>query len=60
MSRFRGKNGIGALLKSSYSKIRFSFIGCSEGDPLSPPWGEAAHGVHPVTPSFFRVFSSTV
>ena len=31
-------------------------IGSYEGDPLSPPEGEAACGEHPLTPSFDLIF----
>jgi hypothetical protein len=43
-----------ALLKLSFS--RHSAILCSsyEGNPLSPPKGEAVQGEHPLDPLFFR------
>jgi hypothetical protein len=34
-------------------------ICCLEGDPLSHPKGEAAHGVHPFDPSIIRGFQQS-
>jgi hypothetical protein len=38
-----------------FSKDSLLLINRIEGDPLSPPEGEAAHGEHPLDPSFYRV-----
>jgi hypothetical protein len=44
------------LLKSSFSGNLLILCGSQEGDPLSPPEGEAAQGEHPLAPSFVGVF----
>jgi len=33
-----------------------TFCGSYEGDPLSPPKGEATHGEHPLDPPLPRIF----
>jgi hypothetical protein len=43
-----------ALLKSSFSSHSVILCGSYEGNPLSPPEGEAACGEHPPAPLFFR------
>ncbi|MCX6684559.1 MAG: hypothetical protein NTZ37_07525 [Methanoregula sp.] len=45
-----------ALLKSSFSCNSLILCGSQDGDPLSPPEGEAAQGEHPLAPSFVKVF----
>jgi hypothetical protein len=45
-----------ALLKSSFSGNSLILCGSQEGNPLSPPEGEAACGEHPLAPSFVKVF----
>jgi hypothetical protein len=44
------------LLKSSFSGNSLILCGSWEGDPLSPPEGEAAQGKHPLAPFFVKVF----
>jgi hypothetical protein len=41
-------------LKSSFSCNSLILCGSQEGDPLSPPEGEAACGEHPLAPFFIR------
>jgi hypothetical protein len=40
--------------KSSFSGNSLILCGSQEGDPLSPPEGEAACGEHPLDPFFSR------
>jgi len=56
VSEFFG-NGSVEILFSSESLPR---ICCLEGDPLSPPEGEAAQGVHPLTPYSFGGFQQSL
>jgi hypothetical protein len=42
--------------KSSFSGNSLILCGSQEGDPLSPPEGEAIQGEHPLTPTFVKVF----
>jgi hypothetical protein len=43
-----------ALLKPSFFSHSEILCGSYEGNPLSPPKGEAACGEHPLDPLFFR------
>jgi hypothetical protein len=45
-----------ALLKSSFSCNSLILCGSRDGDPLSPPKGEAAQREHPPAPSFAGFF----
>jgi len=49
-----------ALLKSSFFCNSLILCGSLEGDPLSPPEGEAAQGEHPLVPLFFKEYFSTL
>jgi hypothetical protein len=40
--------------KPQFNAIRLAQSGNYEGDPLSPPKGEAAQGEHPLDPPLFR------
>jgi hypothetical protein len=37
-----------------FSSDSLLLLGCLEGDPLSPPEGEAAQGEHPLDPPLFQ------
>ena len=47
-------------MKSSFFCNSLILCGSLEGDPLSPPEGEAAQGEHPLVPLFFKEYFSTL
>ena len=48
--------GYGFLFKLYFSDHLLILCCGEEGDPLSPPAGEASQGEHPLDPRFFGVF----